>query len=186
MADNELDCENLLRDYRKTGDLAIIATVFQHHTALVYGVCLKYLKNRDEAKDATMDLFEKLVIAAKEHSIDYFKGWLYTTARNHCLMRLRGGKNKTFQPLEPADMENQRFLHRDDGTDLEGDLTQLETCLQKLAPDQQTCIRMFFLDGKSYKQIADETGFNLSNVKSYIQNGKRNLRICMDQHAKLG
>lgn len=186
MADKDVDWETLLLEYRKTGDITVIATVFRHHTALVYGVCLKYLKSREEAKDATMDLFEKLVVAAKTHSINHFRGWLYRTARNHCLMRLRSEKGKNAQYSDLTDVEKQRFLHPQDDRDLEGDLTALETCLQKLADDQQICIRLFFMAGKPYKQIAEETGFPLASVKSYIQNGKRNLRICMDQYAKLG
>lgn len=60
-------------------------------------------------------------------------------------------------------------------------LKDLEEAMQHLKKEQKTCIRMFYLQRKSYQSIAEETGFNLLQVKSYIQNGKRNLRLLLEK-----
>jgi RNA polymerase sigma factor (sigma-70 family) len=168
--------------YKKTNDLSLIGELYKRYTALVYGVCLKYLKDRDEAKDASMQLFEKLIDTLRTHEVGNFKGWLYVTARNHCLMQIRGKKGKFKEEIDSIDMENQFFLHPDDGNELEGDLERLEDCIKKLVDGQQECVRLFFLNEKCYKEITAITGFELNQVKSFIQNGKRNLKTCMEQH----
>jgi RNA polymerase sigma-70 factor (ECF subfamily) len=148
----------------------------------VYGVCLKYLKNRDEAQDAVMQVHEKLIQTLLEHRIANFKSWLYATARNHCLMQLRSQKGRSTQELSPFIMENEVEQHLEEETGLEHSMAALEKCIEKLVGDQQWCIRLFYLNEKCYKEVAEETGFDLNRVKSYIQNGKRNLKICMEEN----
>jgi len=172
----------LLRLYKESGELAYWGELYTRYTSLVYGVCLKYLKDRDEAKDAMMQLFEKLVATLLTHDVENFKSWLYVTARNHCLMQLRVRKGKYQQEFSPELVETQFLLHLDEEPEMEQNLSKLEKCIDQLANDQQQCVRLFYLQEKCYKEIAGLTGFDLSKVKSYIQNGKRNLKICMEQN----
>ena len=172
----------LLRLYKESGELAYWGELYTRYTSLVYGVCLKYLKDRDEAKDAMMQLFEKLVATLLTHDVENFKSWLYVTARNHCLMQLRARKGRYQQEFSPELVENQFLLHLDGEPEMEQNLSKLEKCIDQLANDQQQCVRLFYLQEKCYKEIAGLTGFDLSKVKSYIQNGKRNLKICMEQN----
>ena len=157
--------------------------LFQRYTSLLYGVCLKYLKDRDDAKDAVMQLFEKLATTLHNHEVDNFKSWLYVTARNHCLMQLRAGKGKKTEAISADLMESNPLLHLEDEPEMEQNLSKLESCIAQLVADQQKCVRLFFLAEKCYKEVADETGFDMNQVKSYIQNGKRNLKICMERNA---
>ena len=172
----------LISLYKKTNDLSVIGELYTRYTALVYGVCMKYLKDRDEAKDASMQLFEKLIETLKSHEVENFKSWLYVSARNHCLMEIRIKKGKFKEEIGALDMENQFLLHPEEETELEDNLGRLEECIKQLIEGQQECIRLFYLDEKCYKDIAVVTGFDLNQVKSFIQNGKRNLKICMEEH----
>ncbi len=172
----------LVAKYRASGDLNLVSELFGRYTAMIYGVCVKYLRDRDDAKDAVMQVFEKLPSALQNHEIANFKSWLYVMARNHCLMQIRALKGKKFEDLDRLGMEFSPDAHPDDEPELEGDLNKLEKCLQTLSNDQKTCVRLFFLDQKCYKDISDETGYDYNQVKSYIQNGKRNLKICMEQN----
>ncbi len=180
----------LLRLYKESGELAYWGELYTRYTSLVYGVCLKYLKDRDEAKDAMMQLFEKLVATLLTHDVENFKSWLYVTARNHCLMQLRAqnakpsvrGFTEGKQGFSPELVENQFLLHLDEEPEMEQNLSKLEKCIDLLVNDQQQCVRLFYLQEKCYKEITELTGFDLNKVKSYIQNGKRNLKICMEQN----
>jgi RNA polymerase sigma factor (sigma-70 family) len=65
---------------------------------------------------------------------------------------------------------------------LDQDMETLKKCIDQLKDEQKECIKLFYLEEKCYQEIAESTSYELKKVKSYIQNGKRNLRICMDQH----
>ncbi|MFM8832898.1 MAG: RNA polymerase sigma factor [Cytophagales bacterium] len=175
--------EELLIRYKQSRDMTYWSELFQRYTSLLYGLCLKYLKDRDDAKDAVMQLFEKLATTLQKHEVDNFKSWLYVTARNHCLMQLRAGKGKKTEGISADLMESNPLLHLEDESEMEQNLTKLENCIALLVADQQKCVRLFFLAEKCYKEVAEETGFDMNQVKSYIQNGKRNLKICMERNA---
>ena len=179
MAELQTDSE-ILQLYKKSSDLSLIGKLFTRYTTLVYGVCLKYLKDRESAKDAVMQVFEKLISLLKDHEVDNFKGWLYVTARNHCLMELRHKKGKFMEEISPTLVESEFLLHQGVDEAQEEDLKKMEDCINKLIDGQQQCVRLFYLDEKCYKDIAALTGFDLNQVKSFIQNGKRNLKICME------
>jgi RNA polymerase sigma-70 factor (ECF subfamily) len=180
---NQTD-EELISLYKKTDDLQIVGVLYDRYTALTFGVCLKYLKDREESRDAVMQIFEKLIGTLKSHDINVFKGWLYVTARNHCLMQLRSRKGKNFQELSPFLMETGGNGHHEHGGEIEGNLTRLEKCMESLANEQKQCVQLFYLQQKCYKEITESTGYDLNKVKSYIQNGKRNLKICMERNEK--
>lgn len=173
---------DLIRLYKESGDLAHLGTLYSRYTALVYGVCLKYLKDRDNSKDAVMQVFEKLIDTLLSHEVENFKSWLYVTARNYCLMQLRSMKGKKTEEISPNLMENNFLLHLDEEPEMEQNLSKLEKCIEELVADQQQCVRLFYLQEKCYKEITALTGFDLNKVKSYIQNGKRNLKICMEKN----
>jgi RNA polymerase sigma-70 factor (ECF subfamily) len=172
----------LIQHYKVSGALDILGELYNRYMSLTYGVCLKYLKDREESRDAVMQIFEKLVNSLKEHDVAHFKSWLYVTARNHCLMQLRARKGKNFEEISPFLMEDSPAVHLEDEPDLEANLSQLEKCIGTLAVEQKQCVELFYLQQKCYKDIGDLTGYDANKVKSYIQNGKRNLKLCMEQH----
>ncbi len=181
MVETQSDIE-ILQLYKNSGDLSLIGKLFTRHTSLVYGVCLKYLKDRELSRDAVMQVFEKLISTLKSHEVDNFKGWLYVTARNHCLMELRSKKGKFMEEISPNVVEYEFLLHQEPADSIEEDLEKMEDCINKLVEGQQQCVRLFFLEEKCYKDIVALTGFEMNQVKSFIQNGKRNLKICMEGH----
>lgn len=177
LGDNEL-----IQHYKGSSDLKILGELYNRYMTLVYGVCLKYLKDREESRDAVMQIFEKLVISLKEHTIEHFKSWLYVTSRNHCLMQLRAKKGKNFQEISVHLMESDALTHLEEEPEMESNLSKLEHCIEQLAMEQKHCIKLFYMQQKCYKEIVEVTGFDDNKVKSYIQNGKRNLKICMEGH----
>lgn len=177
MTDNEL-----IELYKKSGEMDVVGILYKRYTSLAYGVCLKYIKDRDASKDAVMQVFEKLVTTLKEHEITHFKSWLYVTVRNHCLMEIRSGKGKHFEEISPFLMESNSELHQEEGMELEKNLEKLEKCMDELISEQKHCVQLFYLQQKCYKEITEVTGFDYNHVKSYIQNGKRNLKLCIERN----
>ena len=145
---------------------------------LLYGVSMKYLKNPEEAKDAVQQIFLKAITELHKYEVSYFSSWLYMIAKNHCLMQLRNRRQGI-----SVDLVNELVSEINDPDPFQDEalLRDLEEAMQHLNSEQKTCIRMFYLEKKSYQAIASETGFNLLRVKSYIQNGKRNLRILLEK-----
>lgn len=180
------DPADYIATYRDTGDLAVLGELYEQHMDLVYAVCFNYLRDEDEAKDAVMNLFEQLVTDLRRHEVQQFGPWLHSVARNYCLMQLRKNQahpKATLVTGVGADLDDEPIMRLsaddDDLSDLEEDLTLMEACLQTLPPEQQTCLTLFYLERKTYTEVADLTGYDLKKVKSYLQNGRRNLKICM-------
>jgi RNA polymerase sigma factor (sigma-70 family) len=178
---NDADDDQLLNSYRQNGDLAVLGRLYEKYMSLVYGVCLKYLADEELAKDAVMGIFEELIDKAKKHEIKQFRGWLYVLGRNYCLMQLRSGKKMEMVSLDDF-MEFSPVLHPDDNN-REAAMVALENCMDKLNEAQKQSIRLFYFNEKCYREIVELTGFNLNEVKSYIQNGKRNLKICLERNS---
>lgn len=174
---------DLLAEYYQSGDLELLGKLYEPYMHLVYGLCLKYLKDQAKSEDAVMQIFESLIKKLRIHQVDNFKSWLYSVARNHCLMQLRAsGKDIVF--IDDNFMESAEVLHQDnDKEEQEEQLKLLEKCISGLSPEQQQSVRLFYLEEKCYKDIVEITGFELKKVKSYIQNGRRNLKICMERNS---
>lgn len=171
--------------YRATGDLTILGELYERHMDLVYAVCYNYLRDEDEAKDAVMALFEQLVTDLRRHDVQQFVPWLHTVARNYCLMQLRRSQahpKTTLAGNVDLDTDDEpTTAPPGDDPDLEEDLSRMEACLKTLPPEQQTCLTLFYLEQKSYAEVAELTGYDLKQVKSYLQNGRRMLKICMSK-----
>jgi RNA polymerase sigma factor (sigma-70 family) len=176
-----LSDQQLIVLYKKDNDLIVLGELYSRYMSMVFGVCLKYLKNREESRDAVMQVFEKLVTSLREHEVSHFKSWLYVSARNHCLMQLRSAKGRHFEEISPSLMENDAPLHPDEEPEMETNLSKLEKCIETLTDEQKHCVQLFYLQQKCYREIVQLTGYDDNKVKSYIQNGKRNLKICMEQ-----
>lgn len=171
--------QELLERFYRNRDNQWLGIVLQRYTLLLLGVCMKYLKNEEEAKDAVQHIFLKAITELGKYKVDYLKSWLYMVARNHCLMKLRD-KNvfvsvEENTQLASPETDRKEFEHK------EMTLTLLESSLEELNPEQKTCVTLFYLQKKSYQEIVDATGYSLLQVKSYIQNGKRNLKILVEK-----
>lgn len=158
-----------------------LGILLQRYTLLLFGVCMKYLKNEEEAKDAVQQIFLKAITELHKYEVEYFKSWLYMVAKNHCLMKLRD------KPGRIVDIKEQMIVSNDEENNLQNHIQkdlQLElvsNSLEELNPEQKQCVTLFYLQKKTYQDIAAETGFTLMQVKSHIQNGKRNLKILMEK-----
>lgn len=147
----------------------------------LYAVCLKYLKDPETAKDAVMAIFEDLIVKLKNHEVSYFRGWVYAVTKNHCLMQLRSQKQMPLE-INPDFMQLADNLHPDGVFEKEENLNQLTKCIESLSSDQKQTVQLFYLQEKSYKEIAGLTQSDWNQVRSLIQNARRNLKNCMENH----
>lgn len=180
--------EELLKHYKQSGNKELFADLFKKHVSVVYGTCLFYLQDKDEAQDATMQLFEKLMLDINNREIDNFKGWLSFVVRNHCISLIRKNKSQSKNiksyyefEYEAPDYETEEKINSISDDVL---LENMRTCLPKLKENQRICVELFYLKNKSYQDIANETNFSLNEIKSYIQNGKRNLKLFLEDSIK--
>ncbi|MFZ4261881.1 RNA polymerase sigma factor [Sphingobacterium sp. HJSM2_6] len=177
-----MDEKDLLHYYKQTGNLDTLGKLYAPYMSLMYGVCYKYLQNTEESQDAVMQIFDELISKLRIHEVENFKSWLYIYTRNYCLMALRKKKNVRNVAIEDHLVELEYQPQEDQEHNWkEQDFEKLATCMSALSEEQGHCVRMFYLEQKCYKDIAELTGFELAKVKSYIQNGRRNLKICMEK-----
>jgi len=171
----------LVEHYKKTADKAYIGELFERYSRFVFLVSMKYFKDEEKSKDASMQIFEKLFSDLKKHKVQNFKSWLYTVTKNHCLIQIRGEKKETtYEDDLKKDhknyMESGNYLYLDNENDKEKSIDKLEDAILLLSEEQRICIELFYLKEKCYEEVSEETGYNFKQVKSYIQNGKRNLK----------
>ena len=173
-----------LSAYKTTGDLELLGALYERYMDLVYALCYKYLRDEDESKDAVMQLFEQLITDLRKYEIQNFKSWLHSTARNHCLMHLRQRKMIAGEVNDETESRAMPLTvwPETDGLELEMKLNQLDDCLKTLSEEQRTSISLFYLNQKTYADIAELTGYDPKHVKSHLQNGRRNLKICLDRN----
>lgn len=175
--------QELLNRFQQDGDATWMGVLLERYTLLLYGVCMKYLKDEHAAKDAVQQIFLKVLTDVSKYKIDFFKSWLYMVAKNHCLMMLRNNNAKQTKELT----ENHNSVNHDPIEKLkdeESTYTKLEDAIDELVAEQRQCVILFYLKKNSYQQISEKTGFSPMQVKSYIQNGKRNLRIILERKFK--
>jgi len=180
---NEKSDEELLLQFQKSGNLDVLGELYARYMHLVYGVSLKYYGDRDDAQDAVMQIFEKLIIDLPRHTVQTFKSWLYVLTKNHCLMEIRSRKSADRRleglKIEQEFMESEAELHPLDREDhsLED---ALKVCVDTLKSEQKQCIELFYYQKLCYQEIAVQLKMEEKKVKSYLQNGKRNLKICLE------
>ncbi|HPE55075.1 MAG TPA: sigma-70 family RNA polymerase sigma factor [Bacteroidales bacterium] len=179
--------EKLIFQYQKTSDTKYIGEIFNRYTHLVYGVCLKYLKHEENSKDAVMQIFEDLHLKLREHKVENFKSWIYSVSKNHCLMELRKngkeekGRVEIYEKIRAEIMESVDVFHHNNSSDISEKIPKLKQGIKQLKTEQRTCIELLYLQNKSYLEVSEITGYSMKNVKSYIQNGKRNLKIFLEE-----
>ena len=177
--------DELMRLYFSGKDENVASELFNRYTHLIFGVFMKYLRNSEDAKDAVMQIFEDFLMADDLSEVKNLSAWLFTVAKNHCLMKLRSKKpalqadEKKMLKLEREIMEMPLVMHHYDEEEYEMSINRLQQALQQLNQGQKTCVELFYLQDKQYKEICELTGFDLLAVKSHIQNGKRNLKILL-------
>lgn len=177
---NSLADKELVTLYKQSGDLAVLGELYQRYMELVFGVCLKYFKDPETAKDSVMQIFEELVSKLKKHEVENFRGWLHQVAKNHCLMQLRTPKNLKTVEFKTDLVQNEENVHLNGVLEKEENFKRLEECIGTLTNDQQAAIRLFYLEEKCYNEIVEITGQEWNQVRSFIQNGRRNLKICIE------
>ncbi len=180
-SDQSTDKE-LLVAFKDTGDINLLSTLYQRYMDLVFGVCLKYFKDTERCKDAVMDIFDELNSKLRVHEVDYFKGWLHVVVRNYCLMQLRSPKNIKTTEFSPVFMHSEQPTHLfNEALEKEANFKKLEACMEALPEEQKESVRLFYMESKCYNEIAALTGYDWNKVRSYIQNGKRNLKLCIEE-----
>ncbi|MDP2386362.1 MAG: sigma-70 family RNA polymerase sigma factor [Bacteroidota bacterium] len=176
--------KELIAEYKKSTDKIYVGILYKRYSHLVMGLSMKYLKDEDNAKDAVINIFTKLFDDLLKHNVEYFKSWLYTFTKNHCLMKLRSEQSKLRKNLDyeydvKLFVEKSEEMHQN-ANKREQEYVALERAMAGLNEEQRICVELFYMKDKSYNEIVEITGYSLNNVKSYIQNGKRNLKIKLE------
>jgi len=185
-APDHLTDEELLERYVSSGDAHHLGLLYERYMPMVYGVCLKILKDAGKSEDAVMAIYEELVRKTKEHQIESFRGWLYVLSRNHCLMEWRKNHRRPTDSHAPEDMVYYDAIEPVFEVELPRGRSPLAKCLDELPQQQRKSVEMFYYEDLSYKEIADLVSEEVGKVRSYIQNGRRNLKICLDKHGVSG
>jgi len=171
----------LLERFYADRDNQWLGILLERYTLLLLGVCMKYLKNEELARDSVQQIFLKAITELQKYRVEYFKSWIYMVAKNHCLMQLRDkpGKNtievKDSIPAETDETDKESLLLNEKTYEYMGE------ALKELNAEQQLCVTLFYMEKKSYQQIAEQTGYSMMQIKSHIQNGKRNMRILIEK-----
>ncbi|MDB5201286.1 MAG: sigma-70 family polymerase sigma factor [Ferruginibacter sp.] len=178
---HHIDDKEILELFQRDKNNELLGVLLQRYTMLLFGVCMKYLKNEEDAKDSVQQIFLKVISELHKYRVDYFKSWLYMVAKNHCLMKLRDKNKQTTELSEKllstpdVDEEKQTLQEK------EASLQKMEAALKLLNTEQLECIDLFYMQKKTYQEISEYTGYSMMQVKSNIQNGKRNLKIQMQR-----
>ena len=178
---DDISDATLLEYYYSDHNQEWIGVLLERYTLLLLGVCMKYLKNEEEAKDAVQHIFLKVLTEVDKYKIEYFKSWLYMVAKNYCLMKLRGQKHiieLSDKHIEQPDNRKQELLEN------EKTFSLLETAIEELNEEQKQCVILFYLQKRSYTEISEHTGYSMLQVKSYIHNGKRKLKLLLEKNLK--
>ena len=179
--------QELLDNFYKDGNTDWLGVLLPRYTLLLLGVCMKYLKNEEEAKDCVQQVFLKAITELGKYKVEYFKAWIYMVAKNHCLMKIRDKQGK--RAIEITDIHvatNDDLFEENIHLEKDALLNRMSAALEELSAEQKQCIILFYLEKRSYQEIAETTGFTLMQVKSYIQNGKRNMKIMLEKKMKTG
>jgi len=180
-----LSNEELLHSFLQTKEVSIFGELYRRYIPLVYGLCLKYLGEKEPANDAVMDIFETVLEKLPQYDVRNFNTWLYSVAKNHCLHALRKENQAIFVKIEDAFVENEDLFTLIDKPQTPEEVEALNYCVMILPDEQQKSVLLFYMEEKSYADIVELTGYALNKVKSYIQNGKRNLKNCIVDRLKL-
>ncbi len=181
---DDLSDDELLKKYVETGDLEYFGQLYNRYLHLIYGLCMKYFKSSEDSKDATMEIFEHTSTAVLDKEISHFKSWLYVVSKNHCLMQLRKKKVREEKNLASF-MESESVVHLNEEEQVDADLEALTACIETLKEEQKRCVSLFYLEKKSYREVETITELPSKAVKSAIQNGKRNLKNCIEERLKV-
>ena len=169
-----LSDEELITAFKQTGNSALIGVLFDRYSHLVYGVSYNYLKDEEDCKDVVLHIFENLGKDLSKYEIKNFASWLHVVTKNYSLRQL--SKRKETLPLSN---ESNLTEEEEQSPEFNIHLPNLTKALEQLNEEQKICIDLFYIKELSYKQITDQTGYDLNQVKSYIQNGKRNLKLIL-------
>ena len=178
-AQEDISESELIRQYQESGDQEILGQLFLPYMELLYGVCLKYLKNVNKAQDAVMDVYEHVSKKLKTHDVKAFRPWLYVVTKNHCMEKMRKQQRDMQKKKVAHDVYLETVYHPDD-EDKEGRHKRMEICMDQLNEEQKACIEAFYYKSMTYEQIAETSSLKWSTVRSHIQNGRRNLKKCID------
>jgi len=179
---NNYSDNDLINKFLESGDNLFIGLLYERYGHLVLGLCIKYLKNKDEAQDLVIQIFTDLIKDLKKHKIQFFKSWLYVYSKNFCLMELRKRQRELKKELELKENVHliMDFSNPEHLKEKENQIVLMELAIEQLNTEQKLCIELFYLKNKSYNEIIEITGYSNNEVKSHIQNGKRNLKLKMD------
>jgi RNA polymerase sigma-70 factor (ECF subfamily) len=170
--------------YRSSAQQELVAELYGRYSGLLFGVCMKYLEDADAAADACADIYIELVQKMLKHEVQHPKSWLHTLTRNHCLMKIRSDKKMPVDAISENFVQLEDNWHPEIAKEKEKRLSAMELCIEELKDEQRQAVRLFYMEEKSYNEIAEITGISWNSIRSQIQNGRRNLKLCIEEHER--
>ena len=180
----QISDQELLERFYADHDNQWLGILLERYTLLLLGVCMKYLKNEELARDSVQQIFLKVITELQKYRVDYFKSWIYMVAKNHCLMQLRDKPGKNTIEVKETIAAKAEETDKESLLMSEKTYEYLDEALKELNADQQLCVTLFYIEKKSYQQISEQTRYSMMQVKSHIQNGKRNMRLMIERRMK--
>ena len=180
---SKLTDAELIAQYKQSGNTELVGILFKRYSHMIGVLCFRFLKDEMKSEDAAMEIFERLLSDLKKHDVQVFRTWIYSVTKHHCLKMIRHSQRE--QKAETTFSDTFVELEEEDAllvaTLKEQEIGLLEEGLAQLSKEQRLCVELFYLKGKRYKDIVEQTGYEQKKVKSYIQNGKRNLKIYLEK-----
>ena len=144
----------------------------------IYAMAYRLTGNRHEAEDLAQDVFVRVYRNLDKYSPGTFDGWLYRITKNLFLDRVRRRRRIRMVELPDDDWHGSMAVDEDPGTlvDDRGIDGRIERALGELAPTFRTAVVLCDVQGLSYEEIAEATGWPLGTVRSRIHRGRKQLR----------
>jgi RNA polymerase sigma-70 factor, ECF subfamily len=164
------------------GDHATLSLLYRRTSAKLYGICMRILKNEEDAAEVLQDVFVSVWRNAARFDPARASPitWLAVLARNRAIDRLRGRKIDS-APIEAAHDVPSTDPSALDMLSASQETGRLADCLQELDERPRAMIRAAFLDGATYSQLSARENVPLGTMKSWIRRGLQRLKGCLER-----
>ncbi len=185
-SNSKLTDEELIKKYRFSHDKTYLGELFLRYTPYIFGVAIKNLKSQKEAEDVTLTIFNKISSDLKRIDVTDFSKLLYQLVKELCDIEVKkknatGEESKMILIDELTKESDDNLYINSDKPKLSLDANNLRLAIDTLNESQKICIDLFYVQNKSYQEVADITGYSLNQVKTNIQNGKRLLKTYVEK-----
>ena len=179
---NRRDESSLLLKYLKTNDLSYLLELYRPYMHLVYGLAFKYVKDPKQSQEIVYCIFKKLIKDIKRQEVRVFGNWLYNLSLDFCKQWRDRGRTESDQivALGGSTQTPVEFYDDKDDDSFEEEISSMEDEVMRIKSQQEKCSQLFFKEQRCFQEIADITGWEVSEIKYHVKNAKRKTNIYQD------